>query len=43
LFSDRAAVQQVGRVEFFMFPSILPHRYCNVADTPLRFVRNVVL
>ncbi|RMV15938.1 DNA-binding protein, partial [Pseudomonas savastanoi] len=42
-FADPAAVQQVGAGEFFMFPSNQPHRYCNDADVPLRFVRNVVL
>ncbi|AAZ35947.1 XRE family transcriptional regulator [Pseudomonas savastanoi pv. phaseolicola] len=41
--SDPAAVQQIGPGEFFMFPSNQPHRYCNEADVPLRFVRNVVL
>ncbi|MFH7473789.1 Cro/Cl family transcriptional regulator, partial [Pseudomonas syringae pv. tagetis] len=42
-FSDPAAVKQVGPGEFLMFPSNQPHRYCNEADTHLRFVRNVVL
>ncbi|MCK9748979.1 XRE family transcriptional regulator [Pseudomonas syringae pv. syringae] len=42
-FADPAAVQQVEAGEFFMFPSNQPHRYCNDADVPLRFVRNVVL
>ncbi|KPW96469.1 Helix-hairpin-helix DNA-binding motif-containing protein [Pseudomonas syringae pv. coryli] len=42
-FADPAAIQQIGAGEFFMFPSNQPHRYCNDADVPLRFVRNVVL
>lgn len=42
-FSEPGAVQQIGPGEFFMFPSNQPHRYCNEADVPLRFVRNVVL
>ncbi|MCI3946274.1 Cro/Cl family transcriptional regulator [Pseudomonas syringae] len=42
-FSEPGAAQQIGPGEFFMFPSNQPHRYCNEADVPLRFVRNVVL